>query len=518
MLSAVALECKSLFYWALRIERSAEPESALAVWVARAIRLILTALALAVVFGLLGEGEPVSVAMLFTLAVTLTGLRWGTLPAIAVSIPGALILDYFFVSPLHSLSIFTSWHLATTASLIVAGVVSSGIAKHARGRAAHARALCSFSESLALASSVEQIAFALASRIRETLHLSAVVFLPRGGNLEPVLPAADFSPGTGDRANAAAVFRAGKESGRRSSMETRTWFLPLQTPRAVLGVLGVRSNPRVLGWLPDRDRLIDAFASHATLAMERALLQKEAVEAELLREAGKLHNTLLSSVSHHLRSPLSSIIGTLGTVIECDGRLNNSAWRQLLEGAQEEAGRLNRTVTNLLDIARLEAGAAPLRIEPCDFEELIGAALEEIRDRVRDRPIIVRVPEHPPLVQLDLVLTTQVLVNLLDNALKYSPSAAPIEIEGELSGDLAKIRVLDRGEGIPLKDLAGIFDKFNRAGREADASGIGLGLAVCKGFVEAQGGRIWLEPRAGGGTVATFTLPLEPVTHCGGRA
>jgi two-component system sensor histidine kinase KdpD len=180
-----------------------------------------------------------------------------------------------------------------------------------------------------------------------------------------------------------------------------------------------------------------------------------------------------------------------------------------LETAQEEAGRLNCLVQNLLDMTRLEGGAVRVKAEPCDVHDVVGAALHQLSEAARSRPVSIAITPDLPLVPMDHVLIVQVLVNMLDNALKYSPGDAPIEIEAKLNAGQLEIRVLDRGIGIPEQELTRVFDKFFRGAHPGTPRGAGLGLSICKGLVEAHNGRILAKRRSHGGTELAFFLPLE---------
>jgi two-component system sensor histidine kinase KdpD len=279
----------------------------------------------------------------------------------------------------------------------------------------------------------------------------------------------------------------------------------------VVGVLGVRPSGPKTRLTTDQSRLLDAFASQAALAIERTQLADRARQAEVAQATEKLQAALLNSVSHDLRTPLVSITGALSSLQEDEIDLDQAARRSLVENAREEAERLNQLVGNLLDMTRIEAGALRVAREPCDVQDVIGAALEPLDDRLRGRPLTVDVPPDMTPVPMDFVLMVQVLVNLLDNALKYSSSGTPIEVKAQVEGSEARIQVADRGMGIPADDLGRVFDKFYRVQRPGQMGGTGLGLSICKGFVEAQGGRIWAENREGGGTAITISLPLRPL-------
>lgn len=246
-------------------------------------------------------------------------------------------------------------------------------------------------------------------------------------------------------------------------------------------------------------------------SIERERLSREAEKARILQAQENLERALLNSISHDLRTPLVSIKGALSALRDEGERLSGAARRELLETANDEAERLNRFVGNLLDMTRLEAGAMRLKIEPSDVEELVGCALSAAESRLGERRISVVMPPGLTIVPLDMVLMTQVLVNLLDNANKYAPAATAIEIEVRAEGDRLKLRVADRGPGVPEPALPHIFDKFYHVQVPEQAGGTGLGLSICRGIVEAHGGKIMASNREGGGLTVEVSLPLAPL-------
>jgi len=260
-------------------------------------------------------------------------------------------------------------------------------------------------------------------------------------------------------------------------------------------------------------RLLESFASQAALAIERAQLAQQASQTEVLQAAEKLQAALLNSISHDLRTPLVSITGALSSLAEDGAALDAGARRVLVDNALEEARRLNRLVGNLLDMTQLEAGAVKVKREPIEPADLVGTALEQLRERLTDRAVVVEVPADVPLVSGDMVLLVQVLVNLLDNALKYSPPQAPIEVRARATSEAVEIEVADRGSGIPPEDLARVFDKFYRVQHRGNVTGTGLGLAICRGLVEAHGGQVQAANRPEGGARVWFTLPLAEGGH-----
>jgi K+-sensing histidine kinase KdpD len=243
-------------------------------------------------------------------------------------------------------------------------------------------------------------------------------------------------------------------------------------------------------------------------AVERAQLVEQAREAELLRAKEKLHSALLNSISHDLRTPLATITGAVSSLRDPSAPLDDATRSELIGDIASEADRLNRLVGNLLDMARVEAGALTLAAAPGDIAEVIGAALERRADALDGRPVTLDVPRDLPPVLMSEPLVAQVLVCLLDNALKYSPPDSPLDVAAAVAGPLVSVSVADRGVGFPAGDERRIFDKFYRVERPGRVSGTGLGLAIARGIVEALGGEIRAEHRPGGGSVFRFTLPV----------
>jgi two-component system sensor histidine kinase KdpD len=286
-------------------------------------------------------------------------------------------------------------------------------------------------------------------------------------------------------------------------------YIPLVGAQGEVGVLGVQPNdPRRFHDVEQRT-LLDVFAGQLGSALERARLAEQAQQAQLQVEAERLHNSLLSSVSHDLRTPLSVITGAASALLEPEAALKPAARRDLAETIHEEALRLNRLVRNLLDMTRLASGAIKVAKEWQAIEGVIGAALGRVEEALRDRTVDVRLPPDLPLVPIDGVLVEQLLINLLENAAKYTPPGSPIELSAHQEKDALVVEVADRGPGIPQDLVDKIFEKFYRLPREGGGGGAGLGLAICRGIAEAHGGRIWAQNRDGGGAVFRFTLPID---------
>ena len=256
------------------------------------------------------------------------------------------------------------------------------------------------------------------------------------------------------------------------------------------------------------------FLDQATSIIERARLRSESLQIELLQRTDALRAALLSSVSHDLRTPLSSIKAAASSLLQEDVQWDEEARRSFAVAIENEADRLNRLVGNLLDMSRIEGGALKPEKEWYPVDELIHDVLGHMQSQLQDRTVVTDLPEDMPPVELDYLQIDQVLTNLLENAVRYTPPETPIEISAHVEGEEMVISVADRGPGVPAVDLERIFDKFYRVLGTQRTTGSGLGLAVCKGLVEAHRGRIWAENRDGGGAVFRFTLPItktEPV-------
>jgi len=277
----------------------------------------------------------------------------------------------------------------------------------------------------------------------------------------------------------------------------------------IAGVLAVCPHGPVEPLSGAQERLIEAFANQAAVALERARLVEEASQIQLVQATERLQSALLNSISHDLRTPLATITGAVSSLRDPEVRLDEETTAALIDDIHSEADRLNRLVGNLLDMTRLEAGALRVSREPCDIAEVVGAALEHQARQLRGREIEIDIPADLPPAPMSEVLITQVLSNLLDNAVKYSPEATPVRVSARIEGRHLAVEVADRGAGIALADRTRVFDKFYRIERSGSSGGTGLGLAISKGIVEAHGGTIEALKRPGGGTILRFTLPLE---------
>ncbi len=349
------------------------------------------------------------------------------------------------------------------------------------------------------------------AQVERVFERGAVVFLPQGEMLEPFAGAGVAKASEHDLAVATWAFEHGQPAGRGTDTLPAAGLrcLPMLTPRGAVGVLGIRPGPNERMLTTDQRRTLNSFANQAALAVEREQLLEQARAAELLQATEKLQRSLLDSVSHELRTPLVTITGALSTLEEDGAQLDRTTQRNLVAAAREEADRLNQVVANLLSMSRLEAGALHLLLAGADVEDLVGSALDALGWRLKGREITTCLPADLPMVRVDFVLMVQVFINLIDNAIKYSPEDTPISVEAERDGHVVKVAVADHGPGIPQADMDRIFDKFYRIRRPGAVTGTGLGLSICRGIVEAHGGHIWARPTPGGGATVTLALPID---------
>ena len=465
---------------------------------------------------------PTNLVMLYLAAVVIAALYLGRGPAILTSALGVLAFDFFLVDPRLTLTVADTEYIFTFVGLFVVGLVISSLAARsreqadaARRREAQAVALYELSRDLAAASGLDDILNVVVRHVGETFSREATILLPADGSLRPRALSPGFALDENELAVATWAFKQGQTAGRGTDTlpAAAVRYLPLKTARGVIGILGIKPVDPDSYLAPEQRRLLEAFASQAAVAIERAELADRARQVQLSQATEALQRALLNSISHDLRTPLVSITGTLTSLEEEGACLDEPAQRSMITMAREEAERLNRLVGNLLDITRIEAGALRTSPEPCDIQEVVSAVLDRLGSRLDGRPVAVEAPSV--LVPMDFVLMVQVLLNLLENALKYSPPGTPIGVEAKVTGSTLEIAVLDRGYGVPVEDLERIFDKFYRVQRPQGISGTGLGLAICQGIVEAHHGRIWAQNRPGGGTIVTVALPCEPAAPTG---
>lgn len=461
--------------------------------------------------------DPANIIMVYLVGVVTVASRYGRGPSILASILSVATFDFFFIPPHLTFAVADTQYILTFAVMLLVGLIISTLTvrikeqvKTASERERRTASLYAMSRDLANNRKVEPLARLAAQHIREVFDSEVVLMLPdETDRLQSV--------GSTDAASVArveAVARWVYDHGQMAGLHTNTLpgsrglYLPMTTSQGTAGVVALYPKDPQRFLSIDQLHWLETFTNQTALALERARLANEAEQARIQVETERTRNTLLSSVSHDLRTPLSVITGATSSLLEKEKVLSIEDRHDLAQVAYEEAERLNRLVGNLLDMTRLESGGIRLEKEWQLLEEVIGAALTRMENETKQRPIQVHIPPNFPLVPFDSVLIEQVLVNLIENALKYTPAGTPIDISAQAGDGEVMIEVADRGPGFAPGDEVRIFDKFFRV-QPAKAGGVGLGLSICRGIIEAHSGHIWAENRPGGGAVCRFTLPLD---------
>jgi two-component system sensor histidine kinase KdpD len=284
----------------------------------------------------------------------------------------------------------------------------------------------------------------------------------------------------------------------------------MRTGRGTIGVVGLDSDRPGPLLSPDQRRLFDALSDQAALAIERINLSEAIDRARVTAETERLRSALLTSISHDLRTPLASILGSASILRDQRANLDDEAREELIGTIEEEAERLNRFIANLLDMTRLESGAITPKLDFVDLDDVVGSAIRRASAVLASHDVSLDLPTDLPMLRLDPVLFEQVLFNLLDNAGKYAPPGSKIELRAVRDGEQVRLEIADGGDGIPESDLERIFDKFYRVhAADRKRAGTGLGLAISRGFVEAMGGTICAANRSDRrGALITIALPV----------
>jgi two-component system, OmpR family, sensor histidine kinase KdpD len=513
--------------------------------------------------------------MLYILAILALAILRGFYPALLASFLAFFAFDFFFVPPLYSLAASKLVDVLALVIFLVTALVTSRLASALRRHAdlavqreQEARMLYDFAR---LTNGVEDVEQAMTLFTREIVTVFAssgiytcTVALPDGHGDLRLFSATrsaqiqhNFSLSSEERSTIMQVLNDARVltidvdaplpqiSEKHSSdqlinapmHDTSTEspditacskrLIPLRTEQKVIGVVCLLIDRDAHSQLLDQGRkgkknlsgnysvFFSAFLEQAVALIERGRLHQENMRVKLLQETDTLRSALLSSVSHDLRTPLSTIKASATSLLEEDVNWDEEARHSFVSAIERETNRLNRLVENLLDMSRIEAGALHIEKVWYPLDELIHDVLDRMQERLHDRPIETHLAPDLPPVELDYVQIDQVVSNLLDNALSYTPAGSPIELSAYVQDDRVRVDVADRGPGINDSERKYIFDKFYRvlgnAHKYGHTPGSGLGLAICRGIVEAHGGQIWFEPREGGGSIFCFTLPLRKI-------
>jgi two-component system sensor histidine kinase KdpD len=462
--------------------------------------------------------ELTNLVMVYLLGATVAGLRLGRGPASLAAVVNVAAFDFCFVPPRFSFAVSDVQYLVTFAvmlavALLIANLVAS---VRAQTRVAGARErrtalLYAMSRELAATRSFGNLAEVAIRHVAETFASHVTVLMPgTDGNLriapapKPATPQADA-----DLAVAQWVYDHGKPAGLGTDTlpAAPAQYLPLIGSQQALGVLAVLPTQRRRLLLPEQRHLLETFAGQIALAIERAQLAEAAELARVTAETEGLRNTLLASISHDLRTPLAVIAGASSALNDPTLQLDSAARAQLARSIDTRAQEMSALISNVLDLMRFEAGEVRLRRDWETLDDLIGTALARLDDRINTCPLELVLPPDLPPVFVDAALVIQVLVNLLENAIRHGGAGTTISISASAEGEQVRVAVEDTGPGLPPGDPDRLFAKFQRGREEGNAGGAGLGLAICRAIVSAHGGQISALHRAGGGARLEFTLP-----------
>lgn len=495
--------------------RAAESESPRAGWKAYVAAAAMCGGTALVATPLTSTLELSNIVMLFLLAVMIAGVRLGRGPAVLAAFLGVALFDLFFVAPRFTLAVSDAQYLVTFAVMLavalVVGQLTAGLklqARAARQREHRVRSLYDMARDLSAALMTSQVAEIAARFVRAELGANSALLVADDMDQLRTQPGATAAV---NDAVAQWCYSKGEPAGpgTHTLPSGSALVLPLKAPMRSRGVLIVETDAAQTPGLEQR-RLLDTCASLIAISLERIHYIDVAQSSTVQMESERLRNSLLAAISHDLRTPLASLVGLADALTHLAPPM--SAEQQDIASAIRQSGeRMSALVVNLLDMAKLQSGTVPLNKGWQPLEEVVGSALALCAPQLAGRPLTVQLPEDLPLLNLDAALFERVLVNLLENAVKYTPPESPLEISALHQGDTVQWMLRDYGPGLPPGREAALFEKFERGTRESATSGVGLGLAICQAIVQAHGGSITgdnvLEQGAVAGARFTITLP-----------
>lgn len=461
--------------------------------------------------------EIVDLAMVYLLGVVIAAIKTERGPSLFAAFLSVAAFDFIFIPPYYTFAVSNVRYFITFIVMFMVAFIISRLTHRIRDQVYAARqrekrttAMYNLSRKFVHERGIEKLCAIAIRHISEVLPSHVVVLVPadRGKLTIPATGQETFALDEKELSVAQWTFdhrqRAGLGTDTLSG--ARALYIPMVVASKAVGVIGILPSSSHGFFDQEQIHVLESLVNQVALAIDRAMISLEAQEALLKAETETLRNTLLSSVSHDLRTPLASITGAITTLLQKDIALDIDQRQELLQTIYEEAEHLNQIIRNVLDMTRLEAGAIKVKKVWLPIEEIIGAVLSRLDERLMDRQVRTILPEDLPLISFDPLLIEQVLVNLLDNAIKYTPPETPIELSAHVKDKEIIVEIADRGTGIPAGEEEKIFDKFVRG--TATGGGIGLGLTICRAIIQAHGGRIKAENRRDGGAVFSFSLPL----------
>jgi two-component system sensor histidine kinase KdpD len=476
----------------------------------------------------------VNIALIYLLPVLLNAVYWGLRPAFFAAVLGVLSFDFFFVPPFLSFTVADLRYVISFGVFLSVAALTASLAarlkqqlRYSQQKESHTALLYGLSKQIGAISDIPTLLHNISMHVTQAIGTEIAIYLPDRQNKLTLsyksAMATDWGQGDAELVIAKWVFEHGETAGLGTPTLSKSsgYYVPLRTEDRIDGVLALNLKEGSHEISSEQQQLFEALGGLAATAISRIMLAEEAKIAHLTAESERLRSAILDSVSHEMRTPLAAIIGSATGLIESEHLFSSEDRLELLTTIRDGALRMNRLVKNLLSMAQLESGMLRLKKHWCDAADLIGVALSQVKDFQQHRKLHVKLPETVPMVLGDEVLLEQVLVNVLSNAIKYSPSNSEIVLAVSSEKDSLVISVSDQGIDLTKEEYARIFDKFYRAEATRQVTGTGLGLSICKGIVELHGGTISAERNEPQGTIVTIRLPAmqeeQPLLHIDGR-
>jgi two-component system sensor histidine kinase KdpD len=491
--------------------------------------MVLMAAVTAGCFALRSHLAAVDVAMLLLLGVVAVAARYRRGPALLASVLSIAAFDFLFVPPYYTFDVHDTAYLLTFVVMLVVALTMSRLtgmirehALEAEMRGRRATAVAALNADLAGAATHAEVFATLVGHVNRVVPgqactLSAEELDSGSGTWSPAVR--ELLARVPESVAARWVHEGGRTAGPGTTRcpESEALLVAIRTRGRGLGLVAVRPEPTDRVPEPEDVEMVEALAAQAALALERTLLAEQHAEARADAEAERLRTSLLSSLSHDLRTPLATIEGAASSLLDVGGGLAAEGRHDLADTILQESRRMTRLVSNLLNMVRVETGALAVQKSWQPLEETLGVALLRVEERLKDRPVEVDLPPDLPLVPIDELLIEQVFINLLENAAKYTLPGTQIDVTASHANSEVRVEVADRGPGVPPGAEEAVFRKFYRAQTSqgvapsggSSPGGAGLGLTISRGIITAHGGRMWVEQRPGGGAAFRFTVPLS---------
>ncbi len=482
--------------------------------------IVITGISTIIAWLLFKNLELANLVMVYLLGVVFVATRFGRGPSVLASILGVGLFDLLFVQPYFSFSVADSEYLLMLIGMLIVGLVISNLmanvrsqAKVASVRERRAGVLYAMSKDLASSQTEQEIVCIAVKHLHSEFGSRNVILFPDpiGRIVYPNQDDIAESYHGADLSVAQWVFEHNETAGQGTHTlpGAEAVYFPIHDGDKVLGVLTLLPINLRRIFLPEQQKLLETLLRQIGQALLRIRISEQAKSTQMQIEAERLRNSLLSAISHDLRTPLATIVGSASTLLEDDVHLKPEDKLDLSRTILDEAERMSSLINNILDMARLDAGVVKLNKQWHPIEEIIGTVLTSLQKHLIGRKVKVEIPPGIPLLYADSVLIEQVLINLIENALRYTPSETNIDIHVETSQQAVTITVADYGPGIPQGQEKHLFEKFYQVNKEGAQSGVGLGLTICRAIVEAHGGSIGIRNKAEGGAVFTFILPND---------